>query len=259
MMFRRAVALALCATALLSSLSGPASGSALDRAESTRRHLGHRIHGLRIEMRRDERKLLGRAGQLWLVAGAIPPRRPDSLLRTWHVQQRRLSWEIKKVQRRLLVLTRRARRRIRSLASQRDRVIAWIARYGVLRTCPVRGAVVVSDDFGVIVRKPNVPPHVHLGNDISAPTGTPVVAPFAGTAYAVPNKLGGLAVAVYGKDGYMYGAHLSAYGNLGVVHTGTVIGYVGSTGDASGSHLHFEWHPSDGAAVDPHAFLMAVC
>jgi murein DD-endopeptidase MepM/ murein hydrolase activator NlpD len=117
----------------------------------------------------------------------------------------------------------------------------------------------VNDDFGVVVRKPDVPTHIHMGNDITASTWTPVVAPFAGTAVAAPNPLGGLAVKVYGERGYVYNAHFIAYGRLGAVHAGSVIGYVGSTGDAGGPHLHFEWHPANGAAVDPHAYLMAVC
>ena len=38
-----------------------------------------------------------------------------------------------------------------------------------------------------------------------------------------------------------------------------MIGYVGATGNAGGPHDHFEWHPDNGDAVDPHEFLLMVC
>jgi peptidoglycan LD-endopeptidase LytH len=66
-------------------------------------------------------------------------------------------------------------------------------------------------------------------------------------------------VKVYGDYGYVYNAHLSAFGTLGEVQRGDVIGYVGATGNAGGPHDHFEWHPDNGEAVDPHEYLLMVC
>ena len=129
----------------------------------------------------------------------------------------------------------------------------------MLQTCPLGGPHVVADNFGITVRLPGVPVHRHMGNDITAATGTPIVAPFPGYASASKGELGGLEVRVQGELGYVYNAHLSSYGQLGYVQTGDVIGYVGSTGDATVPHDHFEWHPNDGPAVDPNPYLSVSC
>ena len=148
-------------------------------------------------------------------------------------------------------------------------------RYGgVFQVCPVDPPHAYSDDFGAPRDGP--PPHPHMGNDIFAPMGTVIRAPFAGTAVNTPSLLGGKGVTVYGALGYVYNAHLSRFGTLGAVSAGTVVGYVGNTGDAAGgpTHDHFEWHPSvisghlwrspygytdvDGA-IDPYPFLNTVC
>src|SRR5439155_7600840 len=109
--------------------------------------------------------------------------------------------------------------------------------------CPVSGAG-YGDDFGAPRYGGGF--HPHSGNDLFAPLGVPIKAPFSGTATNSTNSLGGLSVTVSGADGYVYNAHLSAFGTLGSVSTGTVIGYVGNTGDAQGGayHDHFEWHPA---------------
>jgi murein DD-endopeptidase MepM/ murein hydrolase activator NlpD len=127
--------------------------------------------------------------------------------------------------------------------------------------CPVDGPHAIADDFGIMVHHPKNQggDHIHQGNDIYAAMGVPIVAPFPGEAVDARNHIGGLAVEVMGEFGYVYNAHLSAYGELGPVETGDVIGYVGATGNAGGPHDHFEWHPGNGDAVDPHAFLLLVC
>ena len=143
-----------------------------------------------------------------------------------------------------------------------------------LKTCPVRGRGSFSDDFGAPRYSGGF--HLHQGNDMFAALGMQIVAPFDGLAVQAPNKLGGLAVIVYGPQGYVYNAHLAAYGKLGEVKTGDVVGFVGNTGDAAGGpwHDHFEWHPAQvpgrahmspygvsdlEGAVDPFPYLMAAC
>lgn len=130
---------------------------------------------------------------------------------------------------------------------------------GVLNLCPVDPPHAYSDTFGDPRYAGGY--HPHAGTDIFAPEGTPVRAPFPGVAEDAANALGGNAVRVLGEDGYVYMAHLDRYGELGQVEAGTVVGYVGNTGDAihSAPHLHFEWHPGDGDPVDPYPYLNAVC
>ncbi len=157
--------------------------------------------------------------------------------------------------RRGLTRDRRAMDRLRSAERSATRLL-WRRR--PIGVCPVRGAGAISDDFGA-ARWDDGQHHAHQGNDITAPVGAPIVAPFDGVASASRSDLGGMTVRVTGASGYAANAHLSAYGTLGPVRAGTVVGYVGTTGNAQGSHDHFEWHPANGAAVDPYPYLNAVC
>ena len=137
--------------------------------------------------------------------------------------------------------------------------------------CPVQGAYAYSDDYGAARYSGGY--HPHAGNDIFSDLGTAIVAPFSGYVERVPNTLGGLAVRVHGDQGYVYMAHLVAYGITGKsVPAGTVVGFVGTSGNAQGTHPHnhFEWHPDqpetfdevlEGAngAVNPFPYLRVVC
>ncbi|HRE01289.1 MAG TPA: M23 family metallopeptidase, partial [Ilumatobacteraceae bacterium] len=103
---------------------------------------------------------------------------------------------------------------------------------------------------------------LHQGVDMIGERGLPLVAVVDGLAVARQNTLGGTTISFYGTDGnrYYY-AHLDNYGQLGQVVKGTVIGYLGQTGNAIQSvpHLHFEIHPGGGAAVNPYATVAANC
>jgi len=103
----------------------------------------------------------------------------------------------------------------------------------------------------------------HEGQDIFAPRGTPILS--ATTGYVVKigeDNLGGHTVSVIGDGGrkYYY-AHLDSYApNLEVgdyVTRKTVLGYVGSTGNADGTppHLHFGIYTTTGA-IDPLPLLV---
>jgi murein DD-endopeptidase MepM/ murein hydrolase activator NlpD len=102
---------------------------------------------------------------------------------------------------------------------------------------------------------------VHQGIDLISPYGTPIVAAHAGVVSQSSSYLGGLQAYVRMSGGtYTFYAHLSSYAAAGSVSAGTVIGYVGSTGNAGGTnHLHFEYHPGGGAAVNPYQMLLSVC
>ena len=84
----------------------------------------------------------------------------------------------------------------------------------------------------------------HSGIDIAAPTGTPIYAANSGPVlYAGWNNwgYGNTVVIGHGPFSTLYG-HMSSR-NVGcgqTVAVGQIIGYVGSTGNSSGPHLHFE-------------------
>jgi peptidoglycan hydrolase CwlO-like protein len=126
--------------------------------------------------------------------------------------------------------------------------------------CPVDPPRSYIDDFGF----PRVG-HTHQGNDIFAPEGTIIRAPFEGTAEEGYDGLGGTVVHVYASASadYVYNAHLSRHAGVDgqQVVPGQVIGYVGTSGNAAGTppHDHFEYHPGGGSAVTPYPYLNEVC
>lgn len=130
---------------------------------------------------------------------------------------------------------------------------------GWLLTCPVAGPNSFVDSFG----DPRPGGRTHQGIDLIAALGTPVVAVHAGTVHRTGSSIGGLGI-VLSHDGsadWTFYTHFSRYGAYGEgahVGAGQVIGYVGNTGTTV-YHLHFEYHPNGGAAVNPYSALLGVC
>jgi hypothetical protein len=126
---------------------------------------------------------------------------------------------------------------------------------------PVAGQASFGDDYGA----PRAGTGWHHGNDVFAPTGTPLVAVADGTLSRVGvNTLGGNRLWLTDEAGNtFYYAHLSAYAPVAVegahVTAGQVIGFVGNTGQAitTPPHLHFEVHPGGGDSVNPYPYLVA--
>ena len=124
--------------------------------------------------------------------------------------------------------------------------------------CPVQGPHAFSNDYGAARWGGGT----HMGNDIMSPRGTPVVASVSGTVTHRWGSVSGNAYYLEGDDGNQYfGAHLDSFGANGQVAAGTVVGYVGNTGDASGgaTHLHFEIHPGGRGYVNPYPTLVRYC
>ena len=99
----------------------------------------------------------------------------------------------------------------------------------------------------------------HAGEDIGAPSGTPILAADSGMATVIAdngNGYGNYIMINHGGGRVTLYAHMSAFAisNGATVSQGQVIGYVGSTGNSTGPHLHFEVR-GNGATTDPKSYF----
>ena len=99
----------------------------------------------------------------------------------------------------------------------------------------------------------------HAGEDIGAPSGTPILAADSGVATVIPdngNGYGNYIMINHGGGRVTLYAHMSAFAISGgaTVTQGQVIGYVGSTGNSTGPHLHFEVRVN-GVTTDPKQYF----
>jgi murein DD-endopeptidase MepM/ murein hydrolase activator NlpD len=128
---------------------------------------------------------------------------------------------------------------------------------------PLISPSVISSLFGTRVHPVTGQVRFHQGTDLAAPEGTPVVAAFSGRV-EIAGWLGGYGLIVVISHG---DTHETRYAHLSEVlvkpgqevKQGNVIGLVGSTGMATGPHLHFEiWQKMQEGlvAIDPTPQLM---
>lgn len=102
----------------------------------------------------------------------------------------------------------------------------------------------------------------HEGVDIFAKRGTPVVSNTDAVVIKIGNnRIGGQSVSLWGAGGLVhYHTHLHDYGDIALYQylpKGTVIGYVGNTGNAKTTppHLHYGIYTANGKAINPYPLL----
>ena len=130
---------------------------------------------------------------------------------------------------------------------------------GWIQTCPVNGPNSFVDSFG----DPRPGGRSHAGIDLIAAAGTPVAAVHAGTVHHTSSSVGGYGVVLFhdGSSDWTFYTHFQSPSSLGEgahVSAGSTIGSVGNTGTTV-YHLHFEYHPGGGGAINPYTALLGVC
>lgn len=122
-------------------------------------------------------------------------------------------------------------------------------------TIPTKG--VISSAFGMRYHPVLGYNKLHTGVDLAAPTGTPIISPFDGVV-SYSGVIDGYGNIVILKSGNMevYFGHCSELlvkANA-QVHSGDTIAKVGSTGQSTGPHLHFEIRVN-GTPQDPMKYV----
>src|SRR3954468_16705869 len=102
------------------------------------------------------------------------------------------------------------------------------------------------------------PGHIHAGIDLAVPYGTPIVAAACGivTTASSQSGYGNMVCVKHSSSLTTCYAHMSRFATrVGQqVHQGQVIGYVGTTGNSTGPHVHFETRVN-GRPTNPAPYL----
>ena len=133
--------------------------------------------------------------------------------------------------------------------------------------CPLKSYSRISSEYGWRKNPVTGVNKLHAGTDFATPGGTPIYAAASGYVQVAGWSSGGYGnyvIIYHGKmsDGNQYS---TLYGHMRSVATsagkyvqqGEIIGYVGSTGNSTGNHLHLEvWKGGSKAnAVNPRGYI----
>ena len=125
--------------------------------------------------------------------------------------------------------------------------------------CPVANTVKFYDSWNE-----KRPRGIHRGVDLVGFHGADLYAPVDGEVTFFWDSVGGKSFRIIAENGdYYFGTHLYRYGKKsGKVSAGDVIGQLGAGGNATGPHLHFEFHPGPvgkGNGVNPYQIVNRRC
>ena len=133
--------------------------------------------------------------------------------------------------------------------------------------CPLKSYSRISSEYGWRKNPVTGVNKLHAGTDFAAPGGTPIYAAASGYVQVAGWSSGGYGnyvIIYHGKmsDGNQYSTlygHMRSVATSAVkyVQQGEIIGYVGSTGNSTGNHLHLEvWKGGSKAnAVNPRGYI----
>jgi murein DD-endopeptidase MepM/ murein hydrolase activator NlpD len=125
--------------------------------------------------------------------------------------------------------------------------------------CPVSNTVKFYDSWNE-----KRPRGIHKGVDLVGFHGADLYAPVDGEVIFFWDSVGGKSFRLIAENGdYYFGTHLYRYGKKsGKVSAGDVIGQLGAGGNATGPHLHFEFHAGPigrGNEVNPYQIVNQRC
>lgn len=143
---------------------------------------------------------------------------------------------------------------LRIIQDEQEKIASATFNGVYFSTKPITGTI--TSRYGVV--ESDIRDHAHSGLDIAAPKGTPIKAAADGVV-SYSGTLGGYGNLIIidhenGVQSY-YGHCSKLYSNVGdTVTAGDVIAAVGSTGNSTGNHLHFEIR-LNGSTVNPQKYI----